>query len=247
MPQGTLAKAVARLTDDGVRLTQADLERLGGGSVGEQDAARQLAAGQALIARTTEQVEGFEAMVREIRDETGQFGDDLAANAAALIGPPAMPIEKVVNIAGAMVDRVRVAERRLQAATDEASELRLKLREARDNARRDPLTGLPNRRAFEESVVAARAANEAALRVVYILACCLLQRAWGITPPLPASRCQTKRASGCMKRWVSNRLASAARSDENSMLGTMSVGGSACSRSPCPCSPPKSSSWCSRR
>lgn len=161
MPQGTLAKAVARLTDDGVRLTQADLERLGGGSVGEQDAARQLAAGQALIARTTEQVEGFEAMVREIRDETGQFGDDLAANAAALIGPPAMPIEKVVNIAGAMVDRVRVAERRLQAATDEASELRLKLREARDNARRDPLTGLPNRRAFEESVVAARAANEA--------------------------------------------------------------------------------------
>ena len=43
-------------------------------------------------------------------------------------------------------------------------ELRAKLEEARDNARRDPLTALPNRRAFEEAY-AAQAATGARLCV----------------------------------------------------------------------------------
>ena len=160
-PDGRLAKAVAEIADGGVRLTQADLDKLGGPRAADMDAARQLADGQALIARTHEQVEGFEAIVREMRDEAGQFGADLAAGAEAIKTGSAMRIDEVVEIAGAMVTRVRTAERRLAAATSEASELRQKLQEARDNARRDPLTALPNRRALEESYATAAASQEA--------------------------------------------------------------------------------------
>ncbi|HEU4960678.1 MAG TPA: GGDEF domain-containing protein [Sphingomonas sp.] len=162
MPEGELAMTVARLSDGGVRLTQADLDSLGRPRAANDDGTRQLAAGQALIARTHEQVEGFEAMVRSIRDETEHFGDDLAAGADAIRRTrDSVRIDEVVEIAGAMVDRVRTAERRLAAATSEATELRQKLQEARDNARRDPLTGLPNRRALEESYATAAASREA--------------------------------------------------------------------------------------
>lgn len=160
-PEGALAKAVAAIADDGVRLTQADLDKLGGPGAADADAARQLAQGQALIARTHDQVEGFEAIVREMREETGQFGDDLAAGAEAIKTGGAVRIDEVVEIAGAMVTRVRTAERRLAAATSEASELRQKLQEARENARRDPLTALLNRRALEESYATAAASREA--------------------------------------------------------------------------------------
>jgi diguanylate cyclase len=159
-PGGALAKAVAAIADGGVRLTQADLDKLGGPGA-DADAARQLAQGQALIARTHDQVEGFETIVREMREETGQFGDDLAAGAEAIKTGGAVRIDEVVEIAGAMVTRVRTAERRLAAATSEASELRQKLQEARDNARRDPLTALLNRRALEESYATAAASREA--------------------------------------------------------------------------------------
>jgi diguanylate cyclase len=77
----------------------------------------------------------------------------------------------VVEIAGAMVNRVRTAERRLAAATSEASELRQKLQEARDNARRDPLTTLPNRRALEESYATAAASREAMVFAVCDIDC----------------------------------------------------------------------------
>lgn len=160
-PGGALAKAVAAIADGGVRLTQADLDKLGGPGAADADAARQFAQGQALIARTHDQVEGFETIVREMREEAGQFGDDLAAGAAAIKTGGAVRIDEVVEIAGAMVTRVRTAERRLAAATSEASELRQKLQEARDNARRDPLTALPNRRALEESYATAAASREA--------------------------------------------------------------------------------------
>lgn len=59
-----------------------------------------------------------------------------------------------------MLERVHRAESQLESATREATELRSKLEEARDNARRDPLTELPNRRAFEEAYAAQVASGE---------------------------------------------------------------------------------------
>jgi diguanylate cyclase len=100
-------------------------------------------------------------MVQAMRVETQGFGRDLAASAQAIRQSRDMlGVDEVVRLTGAMIDRVHNAETRLEAATHEASELRAKLEEARDNARRDPLTDLPNRRAFEEAFAERTAAGE---------------------------------------------------------------------------------------
>lgn len=152
-PDGPLAKAVAALTDGGVRLTRRDIESLGHEAPVSGQAARERADG--LVAQTQMQVEGFADMVRAMRAETEGFGRDLAASAAAIEGAGGVldnpMIADISRITAQMVERVHSAETQLQNATREASELRCKLEEARENARRDPLTDLPNRRAFEEA------------------------------------------------------------------------------------------------
>jgi diguanylate cyclase len=49
-----------------------------------------------------------------------------------------------------MLERTRASETQLAAARNEAQALRERLAAAEDEARRDPLTQLPNRRAFED-------------------------------------------------------------------------------------------------
>ncbi len=168
-PEGPLARAVAELTDGGVRLTRRDIESLGGAQSDERPAgpAAVQRKTEGLVAQTQMQVEGFEDMVQAMRVEAQGFGRDLAESAAAIdrsrsvagIGGAPM-LDNVARITAGMLERVRVAETRLDAATREAAELRTKLEEARDNARRDPLTDLPNRRAFEEAFAAQSASGE---------------------------------------------------------------------------------------
>jgi diguanylate cyclase len=162
-PGGELARAVAALTDGGIRLSARDIEALG---VDIKPAASGAAAAKekadGLVAQTQMQVEGFEDMVHAMRAETEGFGRDLAASAEAMTrtaGVDPAAGGEIVRITGAMLERVHTAESRLEAVTREASELRAKLEEARDNARRDPLTDLPNRRAFEEAYAAQTAAG----------------------------------------------------------------------------------------
>ena len=97
-------------------------------------------------------------MVTAMRAETKDFGRDLAASAQAMRSSGGDDLE-ISRITATMLERVRNAEARLETANREASELRTKLEEARDNARRDPLTGLPNRRAFEEAYAAQASAG----------------------------------------------------------------------------------------
>ena len=151
-PEGPLARAVATLTDGGVRLTRRDVEALGCElqPVSATGAAEAVEKAQGLVAQTQMQVEGFQDMVAAMRVETQGFGRDLAASAEAMRGSDGTDGE-VAGLTTAMLVRVRQAEERLESATREADELRSKLEEARDDARRDPLTGLPNRRAFEEA------------------------------------------------------------------------------------------------
>ena len=154
-PDGDVAKAVAVLIEGGVRLNRRDIEQLGGTVVvgadrpidPRDDPAR-------LVADTHAQVDGFATMMRAMRDETRGFGEDLAQSAAAFAVPGSdhVPgIDEIARITGAMLRRVRDAEARLASATDETEILREKLAAATDDARRDTLTGLPNRRAFEEA------------------------------------------------------------------------------------------------
>jgi diguanylate cyclase len=155
-PGGPLARAVASLTDGGVRLTQRDIDSLDCEVKPVANAAGIKAKADGLVAQTQMQVEGFEDMVQAIRMETEGFGRDLAASAEAITRSANVVPElgEVARITAAMIERVRSAESRLESATREASDLRAKLEEARDNARRDPLTDLPNRRAFEEAYAA---------------------------------------------------------------------------------------------
>jgi diguanylate cyclase len=161
---GPLAKAVAALTDGGIRLSSHDIESLGGeiGTLGpspeltegEPDDAQRRA--DQLVARTQHQVEGFSDMVRAMHHETAGFGRDLAASAAAMGTQASTPaIEEIARLTGTILERVHTAEGRLEAATHEASSLREALEAARADALRDPLTNLPNRRAFEEGFAGA--------------------------------------------------------------------------------------------
>lgn len=149
-PGSPLAKAVAALTDGGIRLTLKDIETLGVTVSGAPEAVSEAKAeAERVVARTQMQLDGFVDVVQDLHADTAGFGRDLAASAAAMRQTP--DVEEVVRIAAAMVERMQAAETRLEAATREAAELRAELEEARDNARRDPLTELPNRRAFEET------------------------------------------------------------------------------------------------
>jgi diguanylate cyclase len=159
-PDGPLAAAVRTLTDGGIRLTRKDIVALGGDVATPEPEVQARAAADALVAQTQMQVEGFHDLVRSVRAETSGFGRDIAASASAIHQADALVGAEIARLAGAMIERVRATEDRLDAATREAAELREKLDEARDKARRDPLTGLPNRRAFEESFAANLAAGK---------------------------------------------------------------------------------------
>lgn len=149
-PEGALAQAVRALTDGGVRLTQRDLDTLDADVDTETQGQR--ARADHLVARTQMQVEGFEDMMADLREHTQGFGRDLAATAEMLVREHgAAPLEEIARLTATMLERVGKAESELARATHEASALRAELESARDDARRDPLTNLPNRRAFEEA------------------------------------------------------------------------------------------------
>ncbi|OWK28941.1 diguanylate cyclase VdcA [Sphingomonas mucosissima] len=164
-PAGPLARSVAALTDGGVRLTAHDIAELGGPEaasgapqpcldegLAEPHTARVAAEAEAMIARAEMQVADFSRAVRSIHEETSGFGRDLAASAAAMrMAAPVAGLDEVVRLTAAMIDRAHAAERRMAAAEQEAEALRSALDEAHGTARRDPLTELANRRAFDEA------------------------------------------------------------------------------------------------
>ncbi len=161
-PNEPLARAVTRLTEDGVRLTRRDIERLGWRVVEGPPPVRsrqtdaepesEIDAAIALVAETQQHVDGFADIMRTMRDETRGFGHDLEESAAAIT--QLAEIDEITRITSAMITRIRDSEVRLAEATAETDALRAKLVEALDSARRDVLTGLPNRRAFEEAFAA---------------------------------------------------------------------------------------------
>ena len=167
-PSTPVAHAVARLTDGDVRLTREDIERLGHRIVegGTPMAPRGPQAGNddhadRLVAETRATVDGFADMMRTITDETRDFGADLAASAAAIErSSPIAGIDEIARITTTMMNRVRDAERRLARADEETQALRAKLAEAHQAARSDTLTGLANRRAFDEAFAARNQAAE---------------------------------------------------------------------------------------
>lgn len=168
-PAGELAREVARRTDGGFRLSSSEVEEMGvtveagaplrmtpGKECAPADPPVANPADTARVAEAQQQIAGFESMVSAMHKETRNFGRDLAASADALSAVPGPDVDTAIaelaRITAAMQARVEIAEARLEQATREASELRQELAVAHQDARRDPLTELPNRRAFESAL-----------------------------------------------------------------------------------------------
>lgn len=139
------ARAIKAATGDGLRLSQRDADRIHNEHAGAVVAP---AGDPAALEAARRQMDSFAAMVESSRAEAQSYGRDLEAGAAQLEqGGGAAALAAITR---AMIERTRAAERQLTAARDEAQTLRVQLAEAGEEARRDTLTNLPNRRAFEE-------------------------------------------------------------------------------------------------
>lgn len=164
-PNGSRGREVQALTLGGVRLSGANVVRLGGvasavplalvPSAPAREPAPEPNRDDALVARTLTQIVDFATTLQTIHQETNHFGRDLAETAEAIRnGGAEGGVERISRLTAAMIARVHQAETRLEQATTETAELRAALEEARTIAGTDPLTGLLNRRAFDDRFAA---------------------------------------------------------------------------------------------
>ena len=143
------AEAMRAATADGIRLTQKEADRIKAEIGLPAPQAARDGVDPALFAAATQEVERFAALVEAQRADAASYGADLAAGADQLEAGEG-GVSALVAITRAMAERTKTVEQQLTAARDETRQLRVKLAEAGEEARSDPLTGLPNRRAFEE-------------------------------------------------------------------------------------------------
>ena len=142
-------QAVRAATADGIRLTQKEADRIKA-EVGLPVArAAREGVDPALFIAATQEVERFAAIVEAQRADAQSYGADLAAGADRLESGEG-GVAALVAVTRAMAERTNTVEQQLTAARDETRQLRAKLAQVGEEARCDPLTGLPNRRAFEE-------------------------------------------------------------------------------------------------
>jgi diguanylate cyclase len=156
------ALAVKAATADGLRLSQRDADRIKR-EIGIEVSAPPRAGDvdPCLLAAATQRVEEFVAIVEAQRADAQSYGADLQAGADRLEAGEGDSIAALVAVTRAMAERTKTVERQLTAARDESKSLREKLAEAGEEARCDPLTRLPNRRAFEEQLEQFEAAGTA--------------------------------------------------------------------------------------
>ena len=143
-------RMIEELTADGLRLSETDARSIrdavglpeGAGGVSTEDAET--------IAASRRSMEAFATIVEATRAQAQDYQRDLSVRAAELEELPVGDISGLLLVTSRMLERTRSAESQLEAVRSEAESLRQKLREAEQAARSDPLTRLPNRRAFED-------------------------------------------------------------------------------------------------
>lgn len=140
-----LDKAVRAITDDGVRMTQDEADKIleSCGIEGVRAVAMPTSSNgeEALL----HQMLRFGELAKDTRSATSAFGRDLDAQMALLSDNP-----QITAAVSAMVEHTHRTETELAASMGEIQRLRQDLESARDDASRDKLTGLPNRRALDE-------------------------------------------------------------------------------------------------
>lgn len=152
-PNSPVAQAVQGIISDGLRLSQEDADRLRS-EFGIDSAAAPANPTSETLTRARRQIDDFAGIVETARAEAQAYGADLGRNVSeiATLAADHPAVGEVVRITGAMIERTRATEAQLEAAQEEAQSLREKLAAAEEEARLDPLTRLPNRRAFEDKL-----------------------------------------------------------------------------------------------
>ena len=152
-PDSPAAQAVQALIGDGLRLSQQDADMIRE-EFGLDPGGPSSSPTSETLTRARRQIDNFATVVETARAETEAYGADLGRGAEELgrlaVDHPA--VGEVVRITGAMIERTRTTEAQLDSAREEAKALREKLAAAEEEARLDPLTRLPNRRAFEDKL-----------------------------------------------------------------------------------------------
>lgn len=110
----------------------------------------------------------FGESTRTAQEAASHYSDELERTVATVAAKSSenVIIADFARIAQTMLDQTRVIEMRMKEGEAEAAQLRINLEQARAEASADPLTGLPNRRAFQqvfEEESAAAKANAAPL------------------------------------------------------------------------------------
>jgi diguanylate cyclase len=145
---GWLRKAVDQIVDGGVRLSQKDVDELLDAAPGEtgHGAAESRGADEHKT-ELRHQMLSFADLTAKALDNAGDFGRDLAESAQRMGGD-----SDLAALVGAMIERTADMERRLAETRRETERLRQDLDAARDDATRDALTNLPNRRAIDRQL-----------------------------------------------------------------------------------------------
>lgn len=145
-PGSPIGLAVNAITTDGYRMRQDEADMIAGSQASATFAAAAPRGESEEAAALRHQTLRLGEWASSAAAATGDFARDLSVDAEALCGSGA----DTVKIVSRMVDRSRHTEAELNAAVAEVAALREKLEEARDDAKRDQLTGLANRRSINE-------------------------------------------------------------------------------------------------
>lgn len=146
-------KAVEQVTSDGVRLSQRDADEiLRATCLALSDGCAGVRPGLDIAEKARQHLDMLQTLVGDTQANTAAYGRDLASSAAQLSAVPAGdPVEELVRVTGEMINRTKEAERQLQRTNEEVRSLRRELANVSAEARTDALTGLPNRRALEDT------------------------------------------------------------------------------------------------
>lgn len=145
---GWLRKTVLGMTDGGVRLTQQEVDDLMEKAPSETSTTAGM---NALLdqhqAQLRHQMLSFAELTATAVRNTGDFNRDLEDSACKVGGH-----EELGGVIRAMISRTAAMEKKLAETCKETERLKQDLDAARDDATRDALTNLPNRRAVDREL-----------------------------------------------------------------------------------------------
>ncbi len=148
--RGLAAVAVDAILMDGRSVTVADIDRILKAEA--QRAAKTQSSTDPEHDALRHQARRLAELTAIAVEQSHEFGSDLSASAFHLTGGA----ESVDQIVKAMVLRTRGVEAQLRDASREIEELRQQVEASRDDAKRDALTGLLNRRGAMQELVGRR-------------------------------------------------------------------------------------------